>query len=354
MAGLPESSTDRSSADPKTQPNARSTIARVCIATAGAASAWLLLGLVAATLAGLAARLHWIGDLATHFRVQYTALALISLLLAAVGRRRGIALAAGTLMFWHGSAAVWLYLPAASSTTLAASPTTLAAATNLGVRPNRLRLVSCNVYTANPQKSAVIRFIQAERPDVALFMEVDAAWQTALAELDADFPYHLIQARDSNFGIALFSRQPCRDLKLLFLDRTGVPAVTGQIAAQGRTLSLFGSHPVPPTRAFNASARNEHFAALALAVANRGGPSVVMGDLNCTPWSPHFHDLLRHSGLRDSQAGFGPQRSWPAGNWALRIPIDHILVSPQIRVLDRRLGPDIGSDHLPVIVDIEW
>jgi hypothetical protein len=46
---------------------------------------------------------------------------------------------------------------------------------------------------------------------------------------------------------------------------------------------------------------------------------------------------------------------WPT--WApsfLRVPIDHIFVSSSWRVIDRRLGPMVGSDHLPVLVDLQW
>jgi endonuclease/exonuclease/phosphatase (EEP) superfamily protein YafD len=35
----------------------------------------------------------------------------------------------------------------------------------------------------------------------------------------------------------------------------------------------------------------------------------------------------------------------------LRIPIDHCLVSPSVAIVDRRVGPPVGSDHLPVFVD---
>jgi endonuclease/exonuclease/phosphatase family metal-dependent hydrolase len=34
------------------------------------------------------------------------------------------------------------------------------------------------------------------------------------------------------------------------------------------------------------------------------------------------------------------------------IPIDHCLVSPDIDVLRMRTGRNIGSDHLPIIVDM--
>jgi hypothetical protein len=39
---------------------------------------------------------------------------------------------------------------------------------------------------------------------------------------------------------------------------------------------------------------------------------------------------------------------WPV----LRIPIDHCLVSPDIGVLTMRTGRHIGSDHLPIIIDM--
>jgi endonuclease/exonuclease/phosphatase family metal-dependent hydrolase len=36
----------------------------------------------------------------------------------------------------------------------------------------------------------------------------------------------------------------------------------------------------------------------------------------------------------------------------LMIPIDHCLVSSDIRVITLRTGRNIGSDHLPIIVDM--
>ena len=72
----------------------------------------------------------------------------------------------------------------------------------------------------------------------------------------------------------------------------------------------------------------------------------ILGDLNVSPWSPHFGGLLRESGR-------GVQATWPTNLAPMRIPIDHCLVSPDVSVVGRRVGPDVGSDHFPIVVDVQ-
>ena len=79
---------------------------------------------------------------------------------------------------------------------------------------------------------------------------------------------------------------------------------------------------------------------------------MVVGDLNTSPWSPVFHDLLRASGLRDGRAGHGIQPTWPSLFPLLWTPIDHCLVSRGLIVQRFQRGPYVGSDHFPLIVDI--
>ena len=81
-------------------------------------------------------------------------------------------------------------------------------------------------------------------------------------------------------------------------------------------------------------------------------PTILLGDLNTTPWSHHFRRLLKQTRLLDSLRGHGVQGSWPSFLPApLRIPIDHVLHSPEVAITGRAIGPDANSDHLPVIVD---
>jgi endonuclease/exonuclease/phosphatase family metal-dependent hydrolase len=65
-----------------------------------------------------------------------------------------------------------------------------------------------------------------------------------------------------------------------------------------------------------------------------------------------MRDTLQASGLISARRGFGILPSWPTQRPVLVIPIDHVLVSSEIGVVDFRVGKGTGSDHLPVTVDL--
>jgi endonuclease/exonuclease/phosphatase family metal-dependent hydrolase len=77
-------------------------------------------------------------------------------------------------------------------------------------------------------------------------------------------------------------------------------------------------------------------------------PTVVCGDLNCTPWSRPFRRLARH--LRPVAS----PRSWPSP--LPIIPLDHILIRGDLSVVRSGLwrGPGVrrASDHLPVFAEL--
>ena len=71
-----------------------------------------------------------------------------------------------------------------------------------------------------------------------------------------------------------------------------------------------------------------------------------------TMFSPVYRSWIHGLDIKNSRAGFGPLGSWPTFVPFLRLPLDQCLVSPAVEVVDCRLGPKIGSDHLPLIVDL--
>ena len=62
-------------------------------------------------------------------------------------------------------------------------------------------------------------------------------------------------------------------------------------------------------------------------------------------------ELLRAT-MTNSMDGFGWQATYPAGGGPLMLPIDHLFHSDDLTTVARTIGPDLGSDHLPIVVSL--
>lgn len=212
-----------------------------------------------------------------------------------------------------------------------------------------LRVLLLNVLRSSTSYPEVRALIDAERPDVVALVEPDARWLAALAPSLAAYPFRIEHLRSDNFGIALYARHPLRGGAEHLGEYPSLVAVLEHPAAP---LSILLTHPIPPVSPDAAASQEHQLAAVARRASELAAPCVVMGDFNATPWSRLFARLRAETGLCDSRAGFGAHTTFPADSTILRIPIDHVLVSCAIGVRDRRIGPAVGSDHLPVIVDL--
>jgi endonuclease/exonuclease/phosphatase (EEP) superfamily protein YafD len=119
----------------------------------------------------------------------------------------------------------------------------------------------------------------------------------------------------------------------------------------GHDLTLIATQTRAPLTPGRTVDRREHLQQLAHFVAGRPEAILLLGDLNATAWSPIVRDFLRTSGLHDGRFGFGLQASWPTFLPALAIPIDHALISSGVTIRNFAKGPDIGSDHYPILID---
>lgn len=287
------------------------------------------------TLTAFCGRWGWLWELSTHFRVQYFWTLTIASALLALSRRPLWASAAGLFAAVNLTLIVPLYIPPDAPKGTGAPA----------------RALSLNVYWYNNQYSTVLRWIRQEKPDFFLLLEVTPGWIGALEELKEEYPYYRESPKRSPGGIAFYSRVPAANLDLRYV--VGMPTVVAHLAPPSGPYTVIGVHPSSPKSAQTFARRNRELARLAeLAVLERG-PLVVMGDLNCTSWSPDFQDLVEETGLVDSRLGFGVQATWPGLPLPLRIPIDHCLVSRDVAVKGRRVGPEVGSDHRGIVMDLE-
>lgn len=274
---------------------------------------------------GSAHSVAWLLDLAVHWQWLFAAVLAISTALAAVLRDRR----------WG-----WL-LMALPLPWLTASP----AAPTLATAAPALTVASVNIGSTNRDTAALSGWLAATGADVVALFEITPGHAQRLTGL-ADLPFRRLLPRHGPFGIALLSRFPLRDVEHVE-DEDGVSHLRAVLEWQERPVLLTAWHPMPPLQPGFHARRDAMLRQLAAHGRASGLPAILAGDLNATPWSSAFAGLAGH-GLRRAS---GLMPTWPA---ALRgisgIPIDQVLVSHHWGVVDRAVGPDIGSDHLPVAV----
>jgi len=81
---------------------------------------------------------------------------------------------------------------------------------------------------------------------------------------------------------------------------------------------------------------------------NESSNAILMGDLNCKANSDEMKLLFRKTSLHQSEYEC---HTFPS--WRPHQPIDHILVSPNLNVINTEALPDTYSDHLPIVMDVE-
>jgi len=308
------------------------------------AGALLTLSLLGATLLAKTARFLWLSDLAAHFPVQYAALALLLFVLFLACQSPGwAALALAIAAFNAMSAAPGLMThPAAVP-----KPSVDSAAP----APVQFRVLSINVLYSSHKYESVAKAIREARPDAVVLVEMNARWRKSLTGLEHDFPYRYQTMGPDRRGVDLWSRQPFKDVSVLPIG-AGEPAIQATLMAEGRPLRLFAIHTSWPMTPGAAAERNKELVLLAEQASATTLPLVAVGDLNLSPFSPYFRQLLADGKLRSAADGFGWQPTWPSFLPPAGIQIDHALVSAGVGVRDFRLGPRDGSDHRPIIVDV--
>lgn len=226
-----------------------------------------------------------------------------------------------------------------------------------------LKVLVANLNTQNTNYNLVLDLVRAENPDVAIFMEVDRRWQTQLDTLDDLLPYSSGKTNPYNLGILVYSDRPLNNAQVRFFNTENNPSVVTQLTILNRQVTLLATHPLPPVKPSFFHSRNRQMDSISQYLQEIDTPVILAGDLNLTMWSPYYRRLINKTGLNNTRKGFGILPSWATSgtypqlpDWlifALRIPIDHCLISRDFKTTNIYTGKETGSDHLPIIVDLK-
>lgn len=234
----------------------------------------------------------------------------------------------------------------------------LYAADGISNKDHNLRVLHLNLWgpkNKHPQK--MFALVDQQDPQLIALSEIDHQWSERLKALDEKYPYHL--ATTNCGGVGLWSKYPLENARVQFFtssfNTNKRPRLSASVCLpDGKKVALILVHPpVPVGQLKNFKARNEEFKTIADQARSLPRPCFVIGDLNCSPWSPYFDELAQQANLKDSARGFGLAPTWP-DIFPLRpvIPIDHCLVSSDISVAKRSVLDSAGSDHRPVLLDL--
>lgn len=218
---------------------------------------------------------------------------------------------------------------------------------------NRLRYMEANVLQSNRDARALVELVEEQRPDLLLLTETNQWWSEQVRPLVGDMPHVISVPLENTYGMMLLSRRPLFDVQVRYLFEPDIPSIRASLKlGSGRTIELYGVHPRPPLPGQDTAERDAELVLIGREVRARRTPTVVAGDLNDVAWSDTTALFQRVSGLLDPRVGRELMPTFPANLPLLRWPLDYVFVSPGFSLLHMERLRDIGSDHLPIMVEL--
>lgn len=304
-------------------------------------------GLALATGAGFLGAWWWVLDLFVHFRPHLAAAGVVLAVAALALRRRSAAVAAAAL------AAVNL-VPVLPYLSLAPA--------HAAAPPANLRVLTFNLHGESTDPAALAALVEAENPDIVVLTELPRDMRAIHAAIGRRLPHRFVALRYTSFDIGLFSRWRLGAARVDRSVERSFPVVYADVCNDAawdgclRVVALHASRPFRRAPGGYIDARPWQDGQLALAEQYAAGApdgrAIVVGDLNLTPWSPRFAALLDRAGLHDTARGRRLSATWGSRLPFVGLMIDHVLAGRAVAAVDSRVGPDLGSDHLPVVADL--
>lgn len=296
-----------------------------------------LLHLALVTAAGFLGAWSWLLDLSSHFRPHYAVAAGVLAAACLLRRRPGRVVAALALLAANGAAMV----PSLVAT---------AAAGDDDGDGARMTLVALNLDRDSRETGQVVPFLSDVDADIVVLLELTPQWERVVRTLPSDrFPHRLLAPRLDYSGIGLLSALPWRESHVVDEPGNRHLAVSAAYATAAGPVRILGVHLSHHLALGGSADRLREIRWVAETAHRSPQPMVLAGDLNTTPWSHVWRRLVELAGLR---SGGVLTPTWPTALHLAGIPIDHVLGTEGVRVVRTRLGPDVGSDHRPVIAEI--
>lgn len=253
-------------------------------------------------------------------------------------------------------AGLWLSLAAAIliSSVVAMYPATLDA--NHPVRDGHsLKIITFNLWKRNASPQVAADWIRREKPDIVVLIEAKEHSSQVPAMLEDMYPYRVSCHRIAFCSTIILSRQaPTSAVPLARGDAENRQALSAAMMRFGDGADRPAILAVHLPRPYPLGSQARELALLDDAMGKISTRQLILlGDFNSNSFTFTLRRLAERHGLTPLEA-WAP--TWPTPSSALPVPafiaIDHIFVGPGWTVSDVRRGPDLGSDHYPLVATL--
>ncbi len=289
-----------------------------------------LIGILVLSLVGTLAAINPMFDIANYFRPWFLLASLPAVVLFLSSQQSALTRTLGLIIVTIN--ATLLFYPVLTNPT-GSAPT----------KGKELKLVSLNVWQANQSIERVAKFLQSEQADIVLLQEMHGEHLMAIKDsLRKQYPFiHTCVCRN----LVLLSRIPWQVAGGNQSTRSKPAMIWARFARPGRgTYRVVGVHTVAPHYPA-VHAQQMRWLSERLSSGER---LIIGGDFNATPWSTQLMSMATQHSL---QRAMTFAWSWPSVIYPL-ILIDNFFVSNLLQIRSSKIGPDVGSDHRPVIMKI--
>lgn len=256
-------------------------------------------------------------------------------------------------------------------------PNNLSAAAVEGVP---LKVITFNILPINPDIDAAVEWIRGEGADLVLLQELPREKHAQVADTLSDgLPHsdyrHNAQLDGSKLTL---SRYPIITSEDIDIGSWWIRRLT--IRLEDSPIAVYNVHMAMPTRdagdpnipvdyglaqlimRYDETQRNTLIRALLEIIEEETLPYVVAGDFNTSDQAIIYQAMA--AVMRDSfrEAGRGLGATWPAATGEEGLPefipplirIDYVWHSAQFGTLSAATGPNLRSDHLPLLVNLDF
>lgn len=215
--------------------------------------------------------------------------------------------------------------------------------------------LAANVLMENSDHARLRGLIEETSPDVLLLMETDQTWIDAMEPVLAGYSTVVRVPLDNHYGMLFATRLEAVKAKSVRLTPERTPTLFAELKDHdGGMFRFVGLHPRPPVPGQDTETRDAQILYAARFARKTDMPLVAMGDFNVAAWSQTAQLFKRAGGYLDPRIGRGLYSSFDATHPVLRCPIDQIHITADVALVDFHRGPNVGSDHFPMIARLRF